>query len=202
MRRVLAALPWLLLTAALGVGGWIAWDLVGPKWGTLDLDGEAAGTTTITTTTTTTTTLPPGLLESCEASIGMLIDEGYAVMQEVGAVTRAVDEVEAGTGSWVGVAETARVWLIPRLEGLRGLADQVLAADPDTVSRITATAFRDAAIPLLEHAGNLVGRVVDPVSGQVDEASWAAWWHYWLDRVQDLIALLDRAPASAGNCPD
>jgi len=78
----------------------------------------------------------------------------------------------------------------------------VLDTNPETVSRIYAEAFRDAATPLLAQAQELITTVIDPETGRVGQGAWTAWWAEWIRSLQELNLVLDRAPASVQNCPD
>ncbi len=160
------------------------------------------GCTVVDTGSSTTTTLPADWYQSCEKALGVLIEDAHTAMREVGALTRASENAQAGTDPWTGVADRARTWLIPALEELQASAETVLAADPDTVSQVAATWFRDAATALLDQAEDLVARVIDPDSGIVDAAVWDAWWDVWSQTIQDFNDLLSRAPATARSCPD
>jgi hypothetical protein len=206
MRRLLSALPYLFLVAAVGIGGWLAWDLLGPETGTPDPD---AGTGTIdldagTTTTapSPTTTRPADWVESCEVVLETLQDEGWAVAGKAGDLRRLAEEARAGNRSWYGTVVFTENEMIPRPESLLGTADEVLASDPETVSRIYAEAFRDAAAPLLIQARDLITSVIDPETGLVQEAVWTGWWAEWTASLEELNLVLDRAPASVQNCPD
>lgn len=153
-------------------------------------------------TTTSTTVRPADWYESCYNTIGELTDAGYAAMRQIGALTVAADDARSGTASWAAVAEVARTRIIPYLGDVIALAVEVIAADPDTVSTLAATAFQNAAEPLADQAEGLLSDVLAPDGGPVDEAAWAAWWAIWVDSVQDLNDLLSRAPQIAFNCSD
>jgi hypothetical protein len=218
MRRVAAALPWVLLAGALGLGGWIAVDAIGsareagrtsdPRAPTTTLPPT---TTTTTTTRTTTTTLPittsstlhpSGWYDSCENVVAELTAEGFEVSHQAAALTQAVQSARAGATTWADVADTVDGWLIPALETLNASATEVIDADPDAVSVIAARAFQEPARSLQQQAEELVGTIIDPVTGQLDEAAWTQWWDGWSQSVQGLADLLGRAPAMAYNCPD
>lgn len=206
MRRFLTTLPYLFLVAALGIGGWLAWDILKPETGTphsdaggmtIDLD---AGTTT--TAPAPTTTRPADWVDSCEVILATLQDEGWALAAEAGDLHRLAEDAREGTRSWYGVRGFTESTLIPRLEALLGATGEVLASDPDTVSRIYAEAFRDATTPLLRQARDLVTSVIDPQTGLVGEAAWTGWWEGWTASLGELNLVMGRAPASVQNCPD
>jgi len=230
VKRLWSAVPWVLLAAALGVGGWIGWD----AWQSAreaNREAAAAPTTTMappattttappttvppitsTTTSTTTTTAPPattttsalpeGWEDSCDLVVASLIDQGYAVMGEIGTLTAAADNARAGAGTWDTVAEIAGAWVIPRVETLLASVDQVLLADPGVVATIAAEAFRSTALPLRAQAERLLNSVLPPGMGAPDQAAWDDWWRTWSNSVQDLNDVLSRAPQMAYNCPD
>ncbi|MCU0281526.1 MAG: hypothetical protein MUE66_06835 [Acidimicrobiia bacterium] len=154
------------------------------------------------TDVTTTTVRPSDWFESCYGTIGVLIDEGYAAMSRVGSLTVAVEKAEGLTGTWRAVADVAQAWLIPSLEEVLGSSEEVIAAEPDTVSVLAAEAVRGAVIPLLAQARYLVTSVIDYPGSRVDPAIWDAWWAEWFDQVQDLNDVLSRAPQMAYNCSD
>lgn len=199
MRRFLTALPYLFLGLAVVIAGWMVWSIIAPTWEGIDVDGESAETTS---TVAATTTRPVDWVESCEAVMETLMDEGWAISEEAGDLRQATDDAQAGIHSWYGAVDIAEDRLIPRLQGLIDSAEQVLAADPDTVSRIGATAFRDAATPLLAQAQDLVTSVIDPETAEVDEDAWMAWWAEWPQSLQQLTNVLGRSLGSARNCPD
>jgi len=199
MRRFLTALPYLFLGVAVVIAGWMAWSIIAPTWGEIDIDGESADTTS---TAAPTTTRPPDWVESCEVVMETLTDQGWAISGEAGDFRQAADDALAGIHSWYGAAAIAEDRLIPLLQGLIDSAEQVLAADPDTVSRIYGEAFRDAATPLLAKAQDLVTRVIDPETMLVDQSAWTAWWAAWPGSLQQLTNVLGRSLESVRNCPD
>jgi uncharacterized protein YukE len=67
---------------------------------------------------------------------------------------------------------------------------------------IAARAFQERALALRQQAEELVGTIIDPVTGHLDDAAWTQWWDGWSQSVQGLADLLGRAPAMAYNCPD
>ena len=199
MRRLLTALPYLFLGLAVVSAGWMVWSIIAATWEGIDVGGESAETTS---TVATTTTRPADWVTSCEAVMETLMDEGWAISQEAGELRQAAADAQEGVHSWYRAVDIAEDRLIPRLQGLIDSAEQVLAADPDTVSRIGATAFRDAAIPLLAQAQDLITSVVDPETVEVDEGAWMAWWAEWPQSLQQLTNVLGRSLESARNCPD
>ncbi len=154
------------------------------------------------TDTTTTTVRPPDWFESCYGTIGVLIDEGYAAMRQVGSLTEVVEKAEALTGTWRTVADVAQAWLIPSLEEVLGSAEEVIAAEADTVSTLAAEAIRGAVIPLLTQARYLVASVIDYEGSRVDAGAWEVWWADWSQQVQELNDVLSRLPQMTYNCPD
>jgi hypothetical protein len=198
VRRPLSTLPFLFLAPAVGLLGWTAWGMFGPDRGTQAHDGEAAGSTS--TLPATTTSRPAERPESSEAVTEALIGQGHAVLDEIAELTRAVDNAQAGTRRWAAVAAAARLGLIPSLEEVLAFTEQVLATGPDTVTRIAATDFRNTVGPLLDQAEELVARVIDPATLEVDEVAWDPWWSNWLNEVQEFIALLNRSTSTAGYC--
>jgi hypothetical protein len=199
MRRFLTALPYLFLALAVALAGWMAWSIIAPTWGGIDIDGESADTTS---TSALTTTRPADWVESCEIVMETLMDGGWAISGEAGDLRQAADDALAGVHSWYGAVDIAEDRLIPRLQGLIDSAEQVLAGEPDTVSRIGATAFRNAATPLLAQARDLVTSVIDPETVQVNQGAWTAWWADWSGSLQQLTNVLGRSLESARNCPD
>jgi hypothetical protein len=154
------------------------------------------------TDTTTTTVRPPDWFESCYGTIGVLIDEGYAAMRQVGSLTVVVEKAEALTGTWRTVADVAQAWLIPSLEQVLGSAEEVIAAEADTVSTLAAEAVRGAVIPLLAQARHLVTSVIDYEGSRVDAGAWEVWWAEWSQQVQELNDVLSRLPQMTYNCSD
>lgn len=199
MRRFLNALPYLFLIAAVGVAGWLAWTIVGPRFGPVELDTDVRATTTLPASTTTR---PADWVESCESVLAALQDEGWAVVEASGDLNRLAQDAQAGIRSWYGVVDVAQEQVIPRLEQLVGSTRAVLDTNPETVSRIYAEDFRDAATPLPAQARELITTVIDPETGRVGQGAWTAWWAEWTGSLPKLNLVLDRAPASVQNCPD
>lgn len=154
------------------------------------------------TDVTTTTIRPSDWFESCYGTIGVLIDEGYAAMRQVGSLTVVVEKAEALTGTWRTVADVAQEWLIPGLEEVLVSAEEVIAAEPDTVSTLAAEAVRGAVIPLLTQARYLVTSVIDYEGSRVDAGAWEVWWTDWSEQVQGLNDVLSRMPQMTYNCSD
>jgi len=230
VKRVWPVIPWVLLAAALGVGGWIGWDAwqsaqeANREAATAPTTTAAPVTTTTppttvppttsssTTTSTTTTTAPPtttstsalpeGWEDSCDLLVASLIDQGYDAMREIGTLTAAADNARSGAGTWDTVAEIAGAWVIPRLETLLASVDEVLLADPGVVAVIAAEAFRTAALPLRAQAERLLNSVLPAGMGAPDQAAWDDWWRTWSNSVQDLNDVLSRAPQMGYNCPN
>jgi hypothetical protein len=213
---VATALPWVLLAGALGLGGWIAVDVIGSAREAGRTSDPGAPSTTLppmttTTSRTTTTTLPtttsstlhpPGWHHSCENVVAELTAEGFSASHQAAALTQAVQSAQAEATTWADVANTVEGWLLPALDTLNASATEVIDADPDTVSVIDARAFQEGALALRQQAEELVSTIIDPVTGQLDEAAWTQWWDGWSQSVQGLADLLGRAPAMAYNCPD
>ena len=126
VRRFIAAIPWVLLGAALGVAGWIGWD----AWQAADQTDAAAttaptttaapvttvaatGSTTTITAGTTTTTLPIG------PGIGILGADHY----EDGAVVTYLDE---GIGGQQYAGPSGVAFLLAEGDEIRAWADGVL----------------------------------------------------------------------------
>jgi hypothetical protein len=198
MRRLLSALPYLFLGLAVVIAGWMAWSIIAPTWEGIDVDGEGAETTS---TSAPTSTRPADWVESCEVVMATLMDGGWAISEEAAGLHQATADAQAGVHSWYGAVDIAEDRLIPRLQELIDSAEQVLATDPDTVSRVYAAAFRDAATPLLAQAQDLITSVIDPETVQVNQSAWTAWWADWSDSLQQLTNVLGRSLESARNCP-
>ena len=84
-----------------------------------------------------------------------------------------------------------------------GSAEEVIAAEADTVSVLAAEAIRGAAIPLLTQARYLVASVIDyegqpggrrRLGGVVGRTG--------SEQVQELNDVLSRPPQMTCNCPD